>query len=71
MHMKRLKIPKRQSESIIEGQTTQCPAEKDKRTSNELTKDGAIGTSRNSGDELRCSGSVSSFCSTNDTRRAT
>ena len=59
----------------IEWQTTQWPKEKvpkDKQRSTKhthRTKDRATRTPLKTGDELRCSGRVSSSCSTSDTRR--
>ena len=59
----------------IEGQTTQWPKEKvqkDKQRSTKhtyKTKDRVRGTPLKTGGEIRCSGMVSSSCSTSDTRR--
>jgi len=72
---KSLKIPKGQSETYIEEQTTQWPKEnvqKDKQRSTRhtyKTKDRVTRTPLKSGGELRCSGRVSSSCSTSGTRR--
>jgi hypothetical protein len=63
---------------IEEEQTTQWPKEKYKRTKNDLqnirfctykTKDRVTRNPLKTGGELRCSGRISSFCSTSDTRR--
>jgi len=71
-----LKIPKGQSESYIEEeQTTQWPKEKvqnDKQRSTKhtyKTKDRVTRTPLKTGNELGCSGRVSSSCSTSGTRR--
>jgi len=71
-----LKIPKgNQNLYIEEEQTKQCPKEKlqkDKQRSTKhthKTKDGVTRTPLKTGGELRCSGRVSSSCSTSDTRR--
>jgi len=64
-----------QNPHIEEGQTTQWPKEKvqkDKQQSTKhtyKTKDRATRTPLKNGGELMCSGRVSSFCSTSDTRR--
>ena len=72
---KSLKIPKGQSETYIEEeQTTQWPKEnvqKDKQRSTKHTyntKDRVTRTPLKTGGELRCSGRVSSTCSTSGTR---
>ena len=72
-----MKIPKggNQNPHIEEEQTTQWPKEKvrkDKQRSTKhthKTKDGVTRTPLKTGGELRCSGRVSSSCSTSDTRR--
>ena len=73
---KSLKIPKGQSETYIEEeQTTQWPKEnvqQDKQRSTKhtyKTKDRVTRTPLTTGGELRCSGRVSSSCSTSGTRR--
>ena len=74
---KSLKIPKggNQNPYIEEEQTTQWPKEKvqkDKQRSTKhtyKTKDRVTRTPLKTGVELRCSGRVSSSCSTSDTRR--
>ena len=63
-----------QNPYIEEGQTTQWPKEKYKRTNNDLQNihiklDRATRTQLQTGGELRCSVRVSSSCSTSDTRR--
>jgi hypothetical protein len=64
-----------QNRYIIEEQTTQWPKEKgqkDKQQSTNIThktKDRVTRTPLKTGGELRCSGRVSSSCSTSDTRR--
>ena len=72
---KSLKIPKGQSESIFRRkETPQWPKEKvqkDKQRSTRYTyktKDRVTRTPLKTGGELRCSGRVSSSCSTSDTR---
>ena len=72
---KSLKIPKGRSETYIEeDQTTQWPKEKiqkDKQRSTKhiyKTKDRVTRTPLKTGGELRCSGRVSSSCSTSGTR---
>jgi hypothetical protein len=68
-----LKIPKGQLESVY--RRTQWPKEKvqkDKQRSTKhtyKTKDGVTRTPLKTGSELRCSGRVSSCCSTSDTCR--
>ena len=78
-NMKSLKIPKggNQNPYIEKQQTTQWPKEKvqkDKQRSTKhsfffKTKDRVTRTPLKTGGELRCSGRVSSYCSTSDTRR--
>ena len=69
------KIPKGNQNPYIEEQTTQWPIEqvqKDKQRSTKhtyKTKDRVTLTPLKTGGELRCSGSVSSSCSTSGTRR--
>ena len=64
--------------TMVKRQTTQWPKEKkDQRTNNDLQnitnkdKDRVTRTPPKTGGELRCSGRVSSFCSTSGTRRVT
>ena len=69
-----MKIPKggNQNPYIKEEQTAQWPKEKvqnDKQRSTYKTKDRVTRTPLKTGGELRCSGRVSSSCSTSDTRR--
>jgi hypothetical protein len=70
---KSLQIPKGQSKSVY--RTTQWPKEKvqkDKQLSTKhiyKTKDRVTRNPLKTGGELRCSGRVSSSCSTSDTRR--
>ena len=71
---KSLKIPKGGNQNLyIEEQTKQCSKEKlqkDKQRSTEHTykiKDRVTRTPLNTGGELRCSGRVSSSCSTSGT----
>jgi hypothetical protein len=62
---------------VKEGYTIQWSKKKDKRTNSELqnitqkTKRSNNTNSLKIGDEPRCSGRVSSSCSTSDTRRVT
>jgi hypothetical protein len=64
-----------QDSYIVEEQTPQLPkekVEKDKQRSTKhtnKTKDRVTRTPLKTGDEFRCSGRVSSSCSTSDTRR--
>ena len=74
---KSLKIPKGPSESVYRRRTDNTIAkekvQKDKQRSTKhtyKTKDRVTRTPLKTGGEFRCSGSVSSSCSTNDTRRA-
>jgi hypothetical protein len=82
MWKKSLKIPKEQSESVYRRRTDNTMAKrkstKDKKRSTKhtyKTKDRVTRPPppqkkiKQPGDELRCSGRVSSFCSTSDTRR--
>ena len=72
-----LKIPKggNQNPYIEEEQTTQWPEEKEQKDKQRSTKhthktqDRVTRTPLKTGYELGCSGRVSSFCSTSDTRR--
>jgi hypothetical protein len=70
-----LKIPKGQSESVYRRRTDNTMAkrkvQKDKQQSTKhtyKTKDRVTRTPLRPGDDLRCSGRVSSSCSTSDTR---
>ena len=73
---KSLKIPKGQSESVYRRRTDNTMAkrkvQKDKQRSTKhtyKTKDRVTRTPLKTGGELRCSGRVSSSCSTSGTRR--
>jgi len=75
-YKKSLKIPKGQSESVYRRRTDNTMAQKkvqnDKQRSTKhtyKTKDRVTWTPLKNGGELRCSGRVSSSCSTSDTRR--
>ena len=75
LNMKSLKMPKGHQQPYIKEQTTQWPKEKiqkDKQRSTKHTykiKDRVTRTPLKTGGELRCSGRVSSSCSTSVTRR--
>ena len=72
---KSLKIPKGNHNPYIEEQTTQWPKEKVQKNKQRYTKhtyktkDRVTRTPLKTGGELRCSGRVSSCCSTSGTRR--
>ena len=70
---KSLKIPKGKSESVNRRRTDNTMAKR-KSTNNDQqntykTKDRVTRTPLKTGDDIRCSGRVSSSCSTSDTRR--
>jgi len=74
-YKKSLKIPKGQSESVYRRRTDNTMAKR-KSTKGQITinkiykaKDRVTRTPLKIGGELRCSGGVSSSCSTSDTRR--
>ena len=70
---KSLKIPKEQSETVYRRRTDNTMAkrkvQKDKQRSTKKTKDRVTRTPLTTGGELRCSGKVSSSCSTSSIRR--
>jgi hypothetical protein len=76
LYKKSLKIPKGQSESVYRRRTDNTMAkekvQKDKQRSTKhthKTKDRVTRTPLKFGGECRCSGGISSSCSTSDTRR--